>query len=556
MTIKPEDRPGTQPDEPAKRIPAWRRREAQRIHVAALDPALAAAGDPEVFPTAYEPDVLLVAPGDKDDDFDGRIDALDRVAHSLGWTVAGEDLEDHPTGDRAHRRSRARSVRARISVAPRMDAATPIERPDAFRLLVEARRQGVRGIGLNHILSIDALGVNPFTGNPFTGNPFTGNPFTGNPFTGNPFTGNPGGMAGYGIPGFGGRQPVEFIGADPKAGAGASGVRPVVAIVDTGCGKHRWFAGDVVIPESDPEYGQVLGLADPSTDPETRPSQGDQIDGVIDVAAGHGTFIAGIVRQACPEARILPVRVSNSDGLILENDLLGALGRLADIVEEGHPIHVVNLSFSFYHESSDASTIDSELYTLLRRLRGKGCTIVCSAGNDATDRPSSPASLHAWDGNEYGLTADGEKDAETDAQGKAVELAPHVVVGALNPSGKSVALFSNVGPWVDVYARGVSVVSSIPPWPVGGIQSDLRADDYGKRRETLDIDDFGSGFAVWSGTSFAAPYVAGSIAKKIAEGSPALAAGPTPAEAVAEALEDFKKKDESGIPPQPLSGTP
>ncbi|NNH05453.1 S8/S53 family peptidase [Microbacterium ulmi] len=349
-------------------------------------------------------------------------------------------------------------------------------------------------------------------------------------------------MAGYAYPGFGGRQPVLYAGPAPDAGEGAGAERPVVAILDTGCGAHAWLGADVVIAEDDPDYGGILGVGDPDTDPEVHPSQGDPLDGVIDIASGHGTFIAGIVRQACPSARILPVRVSNSAGIILESDLLGALGRLVALVEAKHPIHVLNLSFSFYHESSDSSTIDSELYALLKRLRAGRTTIVCSAGNDATDRPSSPASLHAWDGNEYGLTPEQEK---------ADGLAPHVVVGALNPSGRSTALFSNVGDWVDVYAKGVAIVSAIPRWEAGGIQADLRADEYGKRRETFDVDDFGSGFAVWSGTSFAAPLVAGGIAQMIATGrtpaGAAIAEKSTLEDAVAQVVDDFIAEDESGL---------
>ncbi len=125
---------------------------------------------------------------------------------------------------------------------------------------------------------------------------------------------------------------------------------------------------------------------------------------------------------------------------------------------------------------------------------------MCSAGNDAIDRPTFPAALWAWDGSPLGLKEDG--------------FAHHLSVGALNPSGHSVALFSNVGPWVQVFALGASVVSASPAF-VGGLQSTSRDDLYGHRRQTVDPDDYRGGYAVWSGTSFSAPLVAGHVARQL-----------------------------------------
>ncbi|MFD6701046.1 MULTISPECIES: S8 family serine peptidase [unclassified Microbacterium] len=542
--------------------PSWRERErAARLRGAVLDVTLQPAHGPAAHTTAYEPDVLLVRPALFERDASGRRgdERLAALAEALGWSLTVERLEDAPgarkDGDvppgarRAPEGARetegarrtdaqesrvgsprdpgvADSTRLRIAVsASAARDARPILAPDAWRLLVAARDDGIPGLALNHLLGI----------HPFTGNPFTGNPFTGNPFTGNPFTGNPAGLASYGFPGFGGRQPVAWTGPGPARSPLPAGARrPIVAVLDTGCGAHPWFGNmPGAAPDADPVLitwtnltGEPLGLTDPATDPERHPSLSEPLDGHLDPVAGHGTFIAGLVLQACPEAQILPVRVSDGNGIIMENDLLGALGRIVGLLESGTlRLDVMSLSFGFFHESPGAEETQSELYALLQRVRRSGCVVVCSAGNDATDRPSSPAALFAW-GPESGIDPADEAG-----------LAPQVSVGALNPSARSVALFSNFGPWVRTYVVGVSVLSTLPVSFDGGSQAGMRDDEEGRRRETLDLDDFAGGFAVWSGTSFAAPIVAGRIARELSAGALAARGPITPAEAVDAVLE-------------------
>jgi subtilisin family serine protease len=93
-----------------------------------------------------------------------------------------------------------------------------------------------------------------------------------------------------------------------------------------------------------------------------------------------------------------------------------------------------------------------------------------------------------------------------------------VSVGALNPNGTD-AMFTNAGPWVRTYAPGASVVSTTPPFQ-GGWQPMARTEAYQRIRETEDPDDYTGAFAIWSGTSFAAPLVAGRIASALASALP------------------------------------
>jgi serine protease len=89
-----------------------------------------------------------------------------------------------------------------------------------------------------------------------------------------------------------------------------------------------------------------------------------------------------------------------------------------------------------------------------------------------------------------------------------------VSVGAVNPNRRSEAMFSNAGPWVRTRAAGASVVSTMPAFQ-GGFEPLARTHAFGRVREAIDPDDFRGGFAVWSGTSFSAPVVAGTIAEAL-----------------------------------------
>ena len=293
--------------------------------------------------------------------------------------------------------------------------------------------------------------------------------------------------------------------------------RPVVAVLDTGTGTHPWLGDDVVV-RNPTVLGVPIGpypAAHPSAgDSEVGGMAGNPLTGGLDPASGHGTFIAGLVHQGCPDAVILSARLYGGEGAIPEWDLLSALRRLLIFHVLGlhgrtgyHPVDVLNLSLGYYHERPEDAAFDQPFARSLAALARHGVVVVVSAGNDGDPRPLYPAAFAPL----LDLTATPPAPLHPAAL-SAAEL-PVLTVGALNPDGTT-ALFSNDGPWVTCLRPGAAVVSTLPTTLDGSVAAtrDLAGRRSGERRATMDPDGFGGGFGVWSGTSFATPVLAGELA--------------------------------------------
>lgn len=220
----------------------------------------------------------------------------------------------------------------------------------------------------------------------------------------------------------------------------------------------------------------LVGVLDTGLDPhpwfagrpwfrEVREELDSDDDSGQDRQAGHGTFVAGLVLQRAPGAVLRPCRALSSLGFTDDVRVaagLRAFARRADVV-------VV---------TSGCRTPDDECPPVLRAALPESAVVVAAAGNHGSARPFWPAAL------------------------------PEVLaVGASAPDG-ACADFSNRGGWVDAAAPGVDVVSSHVRLVPG------------------DPDDRAYGCARWSGTSFAAPQIAGVVASALHEGC-------SPGEAVA-----------------------
>ncbi|HEY1914495.1 MAG TPA: S8 family serine peptidase [Streptosporangiaceae bacterium] len=323
------------------------------------------------------------------------------------------------------------------------------------------------------------------------------------------------------------RAPVAVVVDKPARRTAAEcqaryGRRAVIAVLDTGVRAHPWL--DV---QPDPPDGYSMGVdgfvavdqgmqndlyaldyaarqaGDPLrqliSDPWDRPVTADPLIGELDTETGHGTFIAGIVRQVAPDAQVLAVRIMHSDGIVYEGDLTNALalvtGRIvaAEENDQAAMVDVVSLSLGYFGESPKDVAYGSGLWAILDVLLQLGVAVITAAGNFATRRRFWPAAF----------------SEEPVAPGQV----PLISVGALNPN-RSKALFSDGGRWVSAWASGASVVSAFPTDVNGSLDPEVSvparaaAPGLPAERAALDPDDYSGGFAVWSGTSFSAPLLA------------------------------------------------
>ncbi|HEU5332563.1 MAG TPA: S8/S53 family peptidase [Actinocrinis sp.] len=182
----------------------------------------------------------------------------------------------------------------------------------------------------------------------------------------------------------------------------------------------------------------------------------------LETQTGHGTFVAGVLLRQAPSAFLMIERVLDDTGICDDLQLLGGLTRLhRRLTSTGETLDVLNLSLGGYTLDDEPSPLLSDA---LARF-GKHTIIVTAAGNNGSNRPFWPAALKGC-----------------------------VAVGALQPGAERRAEYSNHGYWVDACAVGSDVIGPF-------------LDETSPGGEKFD------GFARWSGTSFAAPHVAGAIAQ-------------------------------------------
>jgi hypothetical protein len=253
--------------------------------------------------------------------------------------------------------------------------------------------------------------------------------------------------------GVGGPEPA----GPPPASPAAEG-RPVrepvlVAIIDTG------------IPPENRRHALLTDVGHTTGDIDQLDVLPAGPDGWLDYQAGHGSFVAGVIRRVAPHAKLRMYRACDSDGFGTDHEIAAAILRA-----HGDGARIINLSLG-------VRTVDDQpppaMEEAVRTVLGASNppVIVAAAGNFGGTAPVYPAAL----------------DDVVAVAGLTAFMAP----ADWSSSGRHVS-FSTVGEGIrSTYVTGVES-------PVFDPQP----------------DEFGTDpWAIWSGTSFAAPQITGAVAR-------------------------------------------
>ena len=247
---------------------------------------------------------------------------------------------------------------------------------------------------------------------------------------------------------------------------------PTIAIVDSGIDASRADFGGRSYPQVN------LSTLTPNATGDGR---------------GHGTFVAGIAAGdaagytgAAPAAKILPIRVMDDNGVAMTSDVIRAAQWIYDN-KSTYNVKVANFSL---HSAMPSRFINDPLDKAVEKLWFAGVTVVVAAGNYGT--ASGPSGVRYAPGNDPFVITVGAAD----------------LGNSIRPFDDAAAPWSAYGYTYDGFAKpeiGAPGRYMIGPVPTAATLTSERPDHV-----------VAPGYMQLSGTSFAAPAVAGAVAQILA----------------------------------------
>jgi subtilisin family serine protease len=276
-------------------------------------------------------------------------------------------------------------------------------------------------------------------------------------------------------------ESTSIIGAPAAWSSGFSGAGQTIAILDSGVDKNHPFLAGKVVSEGcySSTYGNATSVCPNGVAETTAPDSGLNCPTTISGCA-HGTHVAGIAAGRGPnmsgvakDANIIALQVfskvddatacgSNPTPCVLAyvSDQIKALERVL-VLSNTMSIAAVNMSLGGGQYSSNCDATQTSRKTAIDNLRSVGVATVVSSGNSSyTSAIGAPACISS--AVSVGSTDDGSSGTTSDA----------------------VSGFSNASSSLSLLAPGRWIASSVP----------------------------NGGYSSYSGTSMAAPHVAGAFA--------------------------------------------
>jgi subtilisin family serine protease len=235
----------------------------------------------------------------------------------------------------------------------------------------------------------------------------------------------------------------------------SKGAGVVVAVIDTGVDyNHPDLTDHILRDGGNVVIGNDLVSLDSDPMDETNGIDDDG-DGDTDEGAGHGTHVAGIIALVAPEAKIVPIRVLDSEGGGFADDVAAAIRWFIDPSNVPGDKKVINLSLGI--PNVDRVEI---IHDVIDEVISEGqlpIPVIASAGNDGLEEVHYPAS----EGDVFSVAAVDKNDIAAEFTNyKDVDFA---------------------APGIDSNTTGVGIYSTF----------------------------INGQYATWAGTSMAAPFVTG-----------------------------------------------